>query len=210
MKDLIIAGAGGAGRETLWYIKEINAISPTWNIKGFIDDTKDTLNGAAGEYDIIGTINDWQPSENEVFAAAIYDSIGRLSVVEKLKSKGAEFATIIHPTMHISEFAEIGEGCILGPRGALSTNTKIGEFCYMQGSVVGHDVTIGKFCDMAYNAFMGGFSSMGDYSYMGVHSVLLPHKKIGNNSYVGAGSVVIKNVRDNTRVFGNPAKKMDF
>lgn len=210
MRDIIIAGAGGTGRETLWYIKEINAITPTWNIKGFIDDTKDSLNGMTGEYDIIGTINDWQPSENEVFAAAIYDPKGRESVVEKLRQRGAKFATIIHPTMHISEFAEIGEGCILGPRGSLSTNTKIGDFCYMQGSIVGHDVTVGNFCDMAYNAFMGGFSSMGNYSYMGVHSVLVPRKKIGNNAYVGAGSVVVKNVRDNTKVFGNPAKKIDF
>lgn len=210
MKDIIIAGAGGAGRETLWYIKEINEIKPTWNIKGFIDDTKTTLNGAAGEYDIIGTIQDWKVSENEIFVAAIYDMKGRASVVEKLKAAGAEFATIIHPTMHISEFAEIGEGCILGPKGALSTNTKIGKFCYMQGSIVGHDVTVGDFCDMAYNSFMGGFSSMGDYSYMGVHSVLVPHKKIGSNAYVGAGSVVVKNVRDGQRVFGNPAKSMGF
>ena len=37
MKDLYIIGAGGFGREVLWLVKRINAMNPTWNIKGFID-----------------------------------------------------------------------------------------------------------------------------------------------------------------------------
>jgi acetyltransferase-like isoleucine patch superfamily enzyme len=37
-----------------------------------------------------------------------------------------------------------------------------------------------------------------------------PHKKIGDGAYIGIGSVVISNIKAGTRVFGNPAKKMDF
>ena len=36
------------------------------------------------------------------------------------------------------------------------------------------------------------------------------HKKIGDNCVVGAGSVVMRNVKDNTHVLGNPAKKIDY
>ena len=35
------------------------------------------------------------------------------------------------------------------------------------------------------------------------------HKKIGDNCVVGACSLVIRNVKDNTHVFGNPAKRID-
>jgi maltose O-acetyltransferase len=36
--------------------------------------------------------------------------------------------------------------------------------------------------------------------------VILPGITIGNNVIIGAGSVVTKNVPDNTNVKGNPAK----
>ena len=41
LKDLIIVGAGCMGREVLQWVKDINAVKPTWNILGFIDDTGD-------------------------------------------------------------------------------------------------------------------------------------------------------------------------
>lgn len=37
MKDIVIIGAGGFGREVAWLIERINNESPTWKIKGFID-----------------------------------------------------------------------------------------------------------------------------------------------------------------------------
>ena len=43
MKDLIIVGAGGFGRELLQWIKDINRIERKWNIAGFIDDNVEAL-----------------------------------------------------------------------------------------------------------------------------------------------------------------------
>ena len=41
---------------------------------------------------------------------------------------------------------------------------------------------------------------------MGANSTIVCGIKIGKNSFVGAGSVVTKNVKDNSLVYGNPAK----
>ncbi|MEC1781329.1 PglD-related sugar-binding protein [Schinkia azotoformans] len=43
MKDLIIVGAGGHGREVLEWILDINEVKPTWNVLGFIDDDEKKL-----------------------------------------------------------------------------------------------------------------------------------------------------------------------
>lgn len=43
-------------------------------------------------------------------------------------------------------------------------------------------------------------------SWIGANSILLPGITVGINSIVGAGSIVTKNVPDNTVVAGNPAK----
>ena len=38
MRDLVIVGAGGHGRETLDIVEAINADALTWNFLGFVDD----------------------------------------------------------------------------------------------------------------------------------------------------------------------------
>ena len=57
---------------------------------------------------------------------------------------------------------------------------------------------------------MGGYSSIGDVTTLQTGSIVLPHVKIGNNCVVGAGSVVIKKVKDDTTVYGNPATVLKF
>lgn len=47
---------------------------------------------------------------------------------------------------------------------------------------------------------------IGSNTIIGVRSIVLPGLKIGNHVIVGAGSVVTKDVPDNTIVAGNPAK----
>ena len=71
MKDLIILGANGFGREVLQWAKDVNKVKPTWHIKGFLDDNLNALDGYKCDYEVLGTIKDWIPSENEEFVFAI-------------------------------------------------------------------------------------------------------------------------------------------
>ena len=57
---------------------------------------------------------------------------------------------------------------------------------------------------------MGGFSRIGDNVTLHTRATILPHVKVGDNSIVGAGSVVLRNVKSNITVFGVPAKKISF
>ena len=41
MRDLVIIGAGGHGRETLDVVEAMNRVCPRWNFKGFLDDSTD-------------------------------------------------------------------------------------------------------------------------------------------------------------------------
>ena len=45
-----------------------------------------------------------------------------------------------------------------------------------------------------------------DNVFIGLNSIILPNIEIGNNTIIGAGSVVTKSVPDNSVVAGNPAK----
>lgn len=51
---------------------------------------------------------------------------------------------------------------------------------------------------------------MGHDVFIAASVSIIPHVKIGDNVQCGIGSVVISNVKSDTKVFGNPAKKMEF
>ena len=103
MKNIVIIGAGGFGREVLQWIKDINKVKPTWNIVGFLDDDLKALEGFVCDYKVVGTIQDWQPKESERFVMAVANPKTKQVIAENMKAKGAIFTSLIHPTAHISD-----------------------------------------------------------------------------------------------------------
>jgi len=203
MKDLIIVCAGGFGREVYYMAKSIGK----WNIKGFIDDNLHALDGLNIALPVIGTIKDWRPSENEVFALGVSDPKTKETIVGIMKSKGAKFETLIAPHSRIIETTTIGEGCIIN--GSVGDCVKIGNYVNVMGSMIGQDSTIDDYSTTT------GFTNIasahiGKRVFLGSHAVILNGKKVGDDAYVCAGSIVFSNVKPGTKVFGNPAKKMEF
>lgn len=210
MKNLIIVGASGFGREVVQWVEDINAVKPEWKILGFIDDNPKALDGCRCDYHILGTINDWQPKENEYFACAVAIPSVKYKVVRKLLDKGAQFATIIHPSALVNKYSQIGEGVIITPRSSVTADTKIGNYVSILGSGVGHDASIGDYSTLSGRCSINGHVQVGRMVYVACGVSVAPSKKIGDGAYVGIGSVVISNIKAGVKVFGNPAKKVEF
>lgn len=209
MKDLIIAGAGGFGREALALAKTLNSIEPQWNIKGFINDIPDALDGIKCSHGIIGTIKDWQPSENEVFVIGISSPQGKEKVANILKSKGASFVSLIHPAALVSEDAEIGQGCVITGRSVIGDGCVIGDFVHIAASMVGQDAIIGDYSTTTAFANLTN-AKLGKRVFVGSHAVIMNKLNIGDDAFISVGSIVFTNVKAGTKVFGNPAKRMRF
>lgn len=209
MKDLIIAGAGGFGREALALAKTLNNIEPRWNIKGFINDIPDALDGVKCSHGIIGTIKDWQPSENEVFVMGVSSPAGKEKIASILKSKGAQFITLIHPYAIVNEYVTMGEGCIINGRSSIGDGAILGDFVNLAGSMVGQDAEIGDFSTTTGYANITN-AKLGKRVFVGSHAVILNKRKVGDDAYICAGSIVFSNVKPGIKVFGNPAKKFDL
>ena len=71
---------------------------------------------------------------------------------------------------------------------------------------IAHNVTIGKNCIITAQVGFAGSSKLGDYVQVGGQAGVSGHINIGNNVKIGGGSGVIKNIPDNTKVMGYPAK----
>lgn len=206
MNKIIIVGAGGFGRELLQWIKDINAVKPTWEIAGFIDDDLQALDGVETDTKIIGTIKDWQPKEDEEFALAMGSPALKRKIVEILKARGAKFATIIHPTALLSPFAHYGEGFVMFPYSKLSCNSTVGDFVTLLSTPIGHDNVIGE-----YTVISGGCNivrnvKIGKDVFLAAGVCIAQDVIIGDGAYLGLGSVVLKDVEAGKKVFGNPAR----
>ena len=203
MKDLIIVGAGGFGREAYYLAKSLGK----WNIKGFIDDKEiDMTEKKIFDTKWIGTIRDWIPSENEVFAMGIASPKTKEIVAGILKSKGAKFETMVNRGVYIHPTATIGEGSII-TMGVIGDCAKIGNFVHIAGSHVGQDSIIGDYTTSTLHVNTVT-SKIGKRCFLGSQSVILAD--IGDDVNVCAGSIVFKKLKDGTTVMGNPAKKIEL
>lgn len=211
MKHLIIVGARGWGREVSWHAKKCLGYGTEFDIKGFLDDKADALDGLGDFPPILGPVETYQPQADDAFTVALGYPDAKRKYVEILLNKNVEFLTLIHKDAIISPTAKIGKGCIIFGGVSISVNVTVGNFVTFQRySTIGHDAVIGDYCMFNSFSFMGGYSKIGEGSELSTHSQIIPHVSVGKNCMVGAGSVVIRKVKDNTSVFGVPAKKIEY
>lgn len=210
IKDILIIGASGFGREVLQWIKDINKVKETWNILGFLDDNLNALDGYECDYKVVGRIQNWIPKDNEYFVIAIANPVVKEKIVTDMEAKGAKFVSIVHPTALIGEFNHIGRGVVVYPYADITVNTTIGNYVSLLGAKIGHDAVIGDYTTICGHCGINGHASVGRNVFIGSHVVVAPGKKIGDNAYVGNGSVVVTNIRSGYTVFGNPAKRLNL
>ena len=209
MKKLLIIGARGWGREVYNMLPECIGYGTEFQIKGFLDDKRDALDGMLGYPKIIDSVEHYEIQPDDVFICALGDVRSKKKYVNIILEKGGEFINVIHKTSTIDRNTIIGKGCIVSRNVHISCDVKIGNFVTLNlMAVVGHDAIIGDYSHLNTMSFMGGYSEIEEFVTMHTGSILQPHKKIGKYSVAGAGTFIYKNVKENTTVFGNPAQEL--
>ena len=107
----------------------------------------------------------------------------------------------------IEDNCEIGCGSTID-RGSLS-NTIIGKNTFLDNQVhIAHNNKIGENCIIAGQVGFAGSSTLGNNVMIGGQAGISGHLKVGNNVQIGGGSGVIKDVPDNSKIMGYPAKDL--
>lgn len=212
LKKIVLIGAGGFGREVAAsLIRTINWYEPTYEFLGFLDDGAQFQTGSEIDgYPWLGNRNWILDHKDEVVCTC---TIGNAALKRKIQSelmqKGVHFETIIEKTAYIAPNVEIGSGCVLYGGVKISVNCKIGAGVLLNDGVkIGHDVTIGDYTSIMPDTGISGGCQIGEEVDIGGHAFLIPSRKVGDRARIAAGSIVFSNVKADTTVLGNPAKRM--
>ena len=209
MKELIIIGARGAGREAMDLAKISRGFGTEWIIKGFLDDKKDALDGFKQYAPIIDSVEHYIPGENDVFICPLGNTLYKKKYAEIIKGKGGKFHNLIPTSTEINENVRLGEGVIINAFSSIATGSSIGDMVTVQGQlIIGHDVVVGPYCQLGSFSFIGGYTTLGECVAVNAGSTIIDRITVGDNATIGAGSVVIKNVKAGITVFGNPAREI--
>lgn len=214
MKDILIYGFGGFGHEVTCLIQHINAMEPTWNIVGYIDDgvevgTECKYGKVLGNID---TLNSWDKPVSVVIAIA---STKYLELISKNKiiNPNIDFPNIIAPNVFYFDKGSVcmGKGNIVTFGCRFSCNTKLGDFNVLNGNIsLGHDAVLGSYNVLFPETRISGQSVVGNRNFFGARCFVAQGLTIGSNCRFGAGCYVFRKTKDGNLYIGNPAKKIEI
>lgn len=120
------------------------------------------------------------------------------------------FAKFVHPSVVLSNSAQIGFGTAIMANTVVNANAIIGNHCTIHSnSLIGHDTRMEDYNFIAAHNVIGSNNTIGSANFMGINSTYNNYITIGDNCFVGMASNVIKNIASGTKVYGNPAKEFN-
>lgn len=208
MEKIVLIGGGNQAHYTIDIIER----EGKYAILGIIDSIQEVGSTRFG-YPVLGRQEDIkeliQKYEIEGGIITIGDNWARYYVSSQIKRLVPEFKFVnaIHPSVIIGNNVHIGvgvtamAGCIFNPKASL------GDFTFFAtGAQVEHDCTIENFASISAGSIIGGYVRVGKYSAITLGVTVLDRIEIGENTVVGAGSLVVKDLPGNVLTYGSPAK----
>ncbi len=213
MNDLIIIGASGFGREVAWLVERINKKCKEWNLIGFIDDNISIQENVINGYRVLGTTNNIKDYPEAYYVCAIGSSKVRSMIIEKVtqENPNIRFATLIDPTVEMSDLVEIGEGTIICAHTIITVNISIGKHVIINlDCTIGHDAVLKDFVTLYPSVNVSGASNIGKAVEMGTGMQIIQGKSVRDYSVVGAGAVVVRDLPEKCTAVGSPAKVIKY
>jgi acetyltransferase EpsM len=211
MKKIILVGTGGHASEVREYINYHNKVRPDqkFHILGFLDVNDELHKKYKYPEPYLGTAENHKINLEAEYMFCFGNMIYKEKLVSAYRKGGASFLTFIHPTALIAETCKIGEGVLVSHNASVGPMAVIGNFNILNSRcTIGHETIIENYNFISPQVSLSGNTTMGSYNMFGVNSATIPGVILGDNNTIGAGSIITKNVEDNSVIVGVPGKKI--
>jgi sugar O-acyltransferase (sialic acid O-acetyltransferase NeuD family) len=210
-KKAIIIGARADGHAKV--VLHILLASKEAEVIGFVDDDISKKNLLISGLPVLGQMSDIPDLKSRLGINAGIVAIGhnaqRRELADKLKAYGLELINAIHPSVIIDGDVEIGKGNYLAQGVILVTGTKVGNCVNIHtGTTIDHDNVLEDGVNIGPGVHTAGRVHIEQDAFLGTGCNVIPDIKIGKGAILGAGTVVIRNVRPSVKMVGNPAQEI--
>lgn len=174
-----------------------------------------------GEFDhgfkIIGSFNKLLNARDLTgmnFLLTMGDNSIRTELANKLIALGGNVPTLIHPTAVISRFAQISPiGVYISPFTYVQADSSIGKNTILLSHVnISHSTSIGNSCFIAGGAMVGAYTTVEDFVFIGQGALSISEKvkTIGEGAFIGARTLITKDIPPKAIVKGLPGKVIGY
>lgn len=209
MTDVVILGAGGFARETCWAFLADNAEKKKWNLLGFVDDAPALQSQVRCDLPVLGGFAWLELNIGKHFEVicGVGNPRTRKLLAQRATALGFRFCTLIHPSVRMSRWVEVGPGTIITAGNILTTQITLGPHVLLNlDCTIGHDTVIGAYCNINPGCHISGSVTFGEGVDFGTGAVILQGKTVGDWSIVGAGAVVTADIPANVTAVGVPCR----
>ena len=194
-QKIILIGGGGHCKSCIDVIEQ----EGKYRIAGIVDVPEKMHQKILG-YEIIATDDDLPGLVKKydnflITLGQIKSPRKRIRIFKKVRELGGRLPVIISPLAYVSRHARIEEGTVVMHYALINAGTKIGKNCIINNkALIEHDAIIGNHCHIATCAVINGGVKVGSGTFFGSNSVSKEYIEIGENSVIGCGAKIIKNV----------------
>jgi len=135
------------------------------------------------------------------------DMHDRYSQIIQAKKAGLKLINAIHPTACIMEGAILKENIILYPKAYVGYRAELFTGAIMNtGSQIDHHCVLKECATIDPGVVFASNVTVGKFTRVHTGAICKNRIRMGENSVIGAGSVIIEDVPDNVTVVGVPGK----
>ncbi|MGQ9482498.1 acetyltransferase [Chloroflexus sp.] len=206
---IVIIGAGGHAQVVADILLRAVAHGQVCRPIGYLDDNPKCQGQQRLGLPVLGPISILDTLPHDSVIIAIGDNRVRARLFAELKARGEHFARAIHPTAIIAPDVVIGPGtmicagAIVNPGSVIGANVILNTAC-----TVDHHNQVGDHAHLAPGVHTGGAVTIGTGALVGIGAIVMPQRRVGDWSVVGAGALVHRDVTAETVVTGVPAQPL--
>lgn len=207
--DVVIAGAGGFGREVLDVLEAAKAAGAALSFVGFADDGEvdDALLATRGA-SLLGRVDSLQ-GRDVLVAIGVGAGDVRRRIDERLRRWGLDGPVLAHPAATVGGDVELGAGAVLTAGARLTTHIRAGRHLHVNlNATIGHDCVLGDYVTINPGANISGSVRLESEVTIGTGACVIQGVTIGEGTTVGAGAVVVHDLPPGVTAVGVPARPL--